>query len=130
MLSFLLFSGVIAAGTRVRSIPEMRYFQILGFPLILIFVYSFYRSMTTLAPRISPRIWRLIMWVGGLCLDFYLVKWSFITGKLTFMFPLNIPIVLFYLLVLAYLNRALGRVIQQTMERDKTPYDWREIFRL
>lgn len=86
--------------------------------------------MTSLAARISPRVWRPIIWIGGLCLDFYLVKWSFITGKLTFMFPLNIPIVLFYLLVLAYLNRALGRVIQQTMERGKTPYDWREVFRL
>lgn len=130
LVAFLLFSGVIALGTRIKSIPQLRYFQVAGFPLVLLFVISFYRAASVFAERVPKGAWKPILWVGGLCLDFYLVKWSFITGRLTFMFPLNIPVVLFYLLVLAYLNRSLGRIIQQTMERGKKPYDWHEIFKL
>lgn len=114
----------------MKSVPQFRYFQVVGFPLIVLFVLSFYRAMRSLVDCIPDGAWKPIRWVGGLCLDFYLVKWSFITGNLTFLFPLNLPIVLLYLLALAYLNRALGRVIQQTMERGKVPYDWREVFSL
>lgn len=127
---FLLFSLAIVVGTRFPAFPMLRYVQVIGLPLMLLFVYVFYRSMAAFAMRLQRMtwVWPIVLWIGGLCLDFYLVKWSFLTDKLNFMFPINLPLVLAYLLFIAYVVRTIGRIIAQTFQEG--PYRWREILKL
>lgn len=126
--AFALFTFVIAAGTRMG----LRYVQLFGLPLILVFAYYAYKTATVrwiyALPTTSKG--KIICWVGGLCLDFYLIKWTFISDALNSLFPLNLPIMLIYLLFIAYLNRMIGRIIQQTFVSKKEPYDWKAIVAL
>lgn len=132
ILSFLVFMGLITIGTRCSYRFYMfKYAQVLAQPFILLFVYFAYKTASSTYIRklkSNTVVWMCIMFVGGLCLDFYLVKWACITDRLTWMFPVNLPIVLAYLLGIAYLNRAFGRLIAQTFQAG--PYDWKTIWRL
>ena len=130
LISFFVFTGVIALGTRLTGM--WKYVQLIGMPLILSFVWFAYKAANSdvVLTMSRKRIWKPVLWVGGLCLDFYLVKWSFISGALNFIFPFNLPIMLVYLLAIAYLNRTLGRIIQQTISQDRRAYDWKAVFAL
>lgn len=99
---------------------------------ILMFVYFAFRacSLSVLQKLRGGRIESGVRIVGGLCLDFYLVKVALISGRLNFLFPLNIPLMLIYLLLIAYVNRCVGRIIQQTFDAEKRPYDWPKVFAL
>ena len=130
LFMFIMFTGVIALGTRHDGV--VRYVRLLGLPFILSFVYYAYRfaSCPLLADASHKAMWKVVVCIGGLCLDFYLIKWTFISGTLSCVFPLNLPIVFLYLLVVAYLNRSIGRIIQQTLSIERKGYDWKSVFAL
>lgn len=70
----------------------------------------------------------VIMIVGGLCLESYLIQYSVITDKLNFLFPLNILIIIVGVLVMAYICRCIARLFSQTLKQED--YEWNKIFSL
>lgn len=70
----------------------------------------------------------LIRFMGGLCLEIYLVQNLLFTDKLNFLFPLNIPMFFVIVVLASYLCRCLARIILQTFQ--KAPYDWKKVFSL
>ena len=70
----------------------------------------------------------IILAVGGLCLESYLIQYSILTGKLNFMFPLNIPILMMAILLVSYLCRCLARILSQTFRTED--YEWKKVFTL
>ena len=68
----------------------------------------------------------LIRFVGGLCLEVYLIQNWLITDVLNFLFPLNLLIMVCVVVVAAYLVRCLARFLSQTFK--DAPYDWHKIF--
>ncbi|MCD8291172.1 MAG: acyltransferase [Prevotella sp.] len=71
---------------------------------------------------------KVIMVVGGLCLESYLIQYCVITDKLNFLFPLNIPIIIVGVLALAYITRCLARLFSQTFRTED--YEWGKVFSL
>lgn len=132
-VAFSIFTGLIAFGTRVESIACAHYVPAVSLPFLIVFCFYIYRagSSDVIANLAQKRlVWEPIIWTGSLCLDFYLVKWTFISDKLNAVFPLNLPLMLVYLLLIAYLLRSVGRFLQQTLSPGKQPYDWIAVFRL
>lgn len=70
----------------------------------------------------------IIKFIGGLCLEIYLVQNALLTDKLNYIFPINIIIMFIIIFAVAYLLRCGARIFSQTF-RDKE-YDWKAIFRL
>lgn len=70
----------------------------------------------------------LVMAVGGLCLESYLIQYSILTSKLNFLFPLNIPILMIVILVVSYLCRCIARIFSQTFGGEE--YEWAKVFKL
>lgn len=68
-----------------------------------------------------------IRFIGGLCLEIYLIQRSLYTDKMNGVFPLNIIIMFLIILVAAYLLRCVARVWAQTFKDDN--YDWRAIIK-
>ena len=68
-----------------------------------------------------------IRFLGGLCLEIYLVNISLISDKLNYLFPLNVLIILAEIIVVAYVVRCLSKFILQTFSKDD--YSWNEIFK-
>lgn len=66
--------------------------------------------------------------VSGLCLEAYIVQDVFFTDKMNFLFPLNLLLMFFIVIAVAYLTRSLGRVILQLFQKEY--FDWKAVVRL
>lgn len=66
--------------------------------------------------------------IGGLCLEIYLVQTSLFTDKMNHLFPLNLFIMLFIIIIVAYALRCVARIFSQTFKDGE--YDWRAVFKL
>lgn len=60
--------------------------------------------------------------IGNLCLEIYMIQFYIITDKLNMLFPLNIPILMFAIILFAYLVKCLSEFILQTFNSE--PYNW------
>ena len=70
----------------------------------------------------------IIRFISGLCLEIYLVQYNLFTDKLNNIFPLNLLVIFFTILVTAYLLRCLSRIWSQTFKDGD--YDWRAVTKL
>ena len=70
----------------------------------------------------------IIMAVSGLCLESYLIQYYLFTDKLNSLFPLNIPLIMLYVLIVSYICRCLARFFSQTFRTEE--YEWKKIFEI
>ena len=70
----------------------------------------------------------IIMLVGGLCLEVYLVQYDIIAYESSTSWPLNLFIVFIKSLVCAYFVRCLARLFLQTFRTES--YDWKDMIKL
>lgn len=66
-----------------------------------------------------------IRFVGGLCLEIYMVQHFLFTDNMNSLFPLNIALMFGIIFIVAYFTRCLARFISQTFK--DAPYDWNKI---
>lgn len=66
--------------------------------------------------------------IGGLCLEIYLVQPCLFTNKMNFMFPLNLFIMFFIIVIAAYMLRCFARIWSQTFKDGN--YDWKAIVKI
>lgn len=105
-------------------------------PLIIVpqlgVVYGFYRLCnSSFAKVLYAKKWThgFIMFVGGLCLEIYIVQPPILrTFPMTEIFPLNIIVIFAMIIACAYILKILSRVWQQTFR--EAEYDWKEIAKL
>lgn len=64
--------------------------------------------------------------IGNLCLESYLIQKLIFTDALNHLFPLNIPIIMFAVLLAAYILHMLSETISQIF--DSKPFDWKLLF--
>ena len=67
----------------------------------------------------------IIRFVGGLCLENYLIQNRVLTTSLNHLFPLNLVIVFVMIILASYLLRCFARFISQTFK--DAPYDWKQM---
>lgn len=68
-----------------------------------------------------------IRFIGGLCLEIYIVQYALFTDTMNSIFPMNIIIMFFIIFMVAYLLRCASRIFSQTFKEGE--YNWREIFK-
>lgn len=76
----------------------------------------------------KPVVNNIIMIVGGLCLESYLIQFAILTNALNFLFPLNLVIMVLLVLVAAYIVRCIARIFSQTFRTED--YEWNKVFSL
>lgn len=69
-----------------------------------------------------------IKFIGGLCLEIYLVQYDLLTDRFNHLFPLNIFIIFLQIVVMAYVLRCMARIWSQTFKDGD--YDWKAVVRL
>lgn len=141
MFCLLVFYGIQIAGGKYVWVS---YLQLATMIPLLGLIWYLYRLANTeiLQSFLKRRFWNfLVLTVGGLCLEIYLVQMPILTGgrgRLPFigytddllpLFPLNILILLVVILCMAYVTRCVGRFFQETFD-SKDGYDWGNILRL
>ena len=100
------------------------------FPLMGITVYFYKWCNCDGMKRIYQSKWgnALIMVVGGLCLESYLIQQTLFTDKMNSIWPLNLIIIVLVILICSYIVRCLARWFSQTFRTED--YEWKKIFSL
>ena len=70
----------------------------------------------------------IIMVIGGLCLESYLIQYSLFTDKMNSIWPLNLIIIVLVILICSYMVRCVARWFAQTFRTED--YEWKKIFAL
>ncbi len=122
----MCFYGIQLIATKIHSTAP---YQIITVGFLYGIVYYFYKCCNAdfLHKIYNNHICnKIIMVIGGLCLESYLIQFCVITDKLNFLFPLNLPIILIGVLLLAYITRCLARLFSQTFRSED--YEWKKVF--
>lgn len=107
------------------------YIQLLSLiPLIGICYYFFLLCNTKkLMIVLNHKIYgAIIKFIGSLCLEIYLVQYSLFTNKMNSIFPLNLIIMFFIIIIAAYILRCIARFWSQTFKDED--YNWSSIIKL
>lgn len=68
----------------------------------------------------------IIMFVGGLCLESYLIQYYLFTDRMNGIWPLNLLIIVVVILACSYLVRCMARIFSQTFRTED--YEWKKVF--
>ena len=128
LLSVVCFYALFIGGLRIKSISFIQYFSFI--PLLCAMYYFYKVGASSWAERLyKSKVGNFfIRFVGGLCLEIYMVQRFLFTEKMNSLFPLNIVIMFVIIFIAAYLTRCVARFISQTLK--DAPYEWGKIVSL
>lgn len=106
------------------------YMQLLSLFFLLMLIRNLYTLFSTNMSRLfaSRYIKSVVVFIGGLCLEIYLVQGIMIRLCASISFPLSILFATVGIVLLACVLRVLSRFFTQTFAKED--YDWRKIFSL
>ena len=125
LLSVIVFFALNGLTARYQG---MNFIQVITFIPLMSFMYFLYKwGEGSFARSIynNKTGHFIVRFVGGLCLEVYLIQNLLFSDKLNFLFPLNLLIFFVVILIAAYLLRCLARLIGQTFK--DAPYDWKKM---
>lgn len=111
-----------------RKIYAIEFLQIFNFiPLWGVVLYFYKVCSSNWIKNIYNKkiVYFTVRFIGGLCLEIYLIQFYLFTDKMNNLFPLNLIIMFIIIIIAAYLTRCISRIFSQTFKDD--PYDWRRI---
>lgn len=125
LLGLAFFYVLLGVTTGQQQFAPLHVFTV--FPMLMALYFLYLWANGKWARSVYNTKWGnlVIRFIGGMCLEIYLIQNILITRKLNFLFPLNIPIVLCEIIVGAYLLRCMARFISQTFK--EAPYDWKKM---
>ena len=120
-----IFYAIQFASKIYRPIAPLQIVTLL--PLMGITVYLYKCCNCRCIKRLYDSKWGniCIMVVGGLCLESYLIQGALFTEKLNSIWPLNLIVIVFIILLCSYFVRCVARLFAQTFRTED--YEWRKI---
>lgn len=128
ILCVLCFIGFYTFPALSKNNVEIAPYQVFMIPLLMGFCYYLYKVLSAqfFVKFYQMKIMNwLILVIGGLCLESYLIHMKVFTPVLNHFFPLNLLIIYLAVLVTAYIVRCLARIFLQTFQKED--YDWKRI---
>ena len=124
----VMFYSIQLAAKMYRPIAPLQVVTL--FPLMGIIVFSYKWCNSLWLKRVYQSKWgnAVIMVVGGLCLESYLIQLSLLTDKMNDIWPLNLFIIPLLILLCSYVVRCMARLFSQTFRTED--YEWKKIFSL
>lgn len=128
LLGIIVFYTIYVSGVKIE---KLEFIEILSFiPLLLAVYYLYQWGNRNMAKKIytNKAGYFVIRFVGGLCLEIYLIQNCIFTDNLNSLFPLNLLIIFCAIVIMAFITRILARLISQTFKEN--PYDWKKIINI
>lgn len=91
-----------------------------------VFMYSIGKSKPIMALFNSQSFGPVLISIGALCLESYLIQKFIITDSWNGIFPFNIPLIMICVLVASYCAKILSNFINQIF--DSQPINWKKLF--
>lgn len=129
MLMFCLFSfyGLMILASRFVIFSYLQILSLIPLAGIIVYTYKLC-SLSGIDQFMRTNIGFCMRFVSGLCLEAYIVQGILFTDKMNFLFPLNLLLMFFIVIAVAYVTRSLGRVILQLFQKED--FDWKAVVRL
>lgn len=125
--SIIVYYGVLFAGHKSPIMEELQIISLI--PLLFVTFYFYKVCNNELLKQIYNK--RIIGWfikfIGGLCLEIYLVQYSLFTDKMNNIFPFNLFIMFAIIVLVAYLLRCASRLFSQIFKDEDI--DWKSIIK-
>lgn len=112
---------------KIPSVTKLHYFSLLPLIGVVWYFYKICNSKALLSLYEHSILGWLFKFIGGLCLEIYLVQYSLFTDKMNSIFPLNLLVMFVVIVLCAYILRCASRIFAQTFK--DMDYDWRAVFR-
>ncbi len=128
IICILCFYAILIGALQSPIISQLQIVSLL--PLMGITYYAYRLCNSPLLTRCyeNPYLGWCIKFIGGLCLEIYIVQGVLFTDAMNCIFPFNIPLMFLIIFIAAYLLRCCARIFSQTF-RDGG-YDWRAVFKM
>ena len=128
LICVAMFYSIQFAAKMYRPVAPWQVVTLL--PLMGITVYFYKWCNAGWMKRIYQSKWgnAVIMFVGGLCLESYLIQYSLFTDKMNGIWPLNLVIIVLVILLCSYIVRCFARLFSQTFRTED--FEWKKVFSL
>ncbi len=106
------------------------FLAILNIIPLVVFAYCLFELCSRKWPsKLYNKEWVhwIVRFMGGLCLEVYIVQPKIITDKFNNIFPFNLILIFIAIILAAYLLRSLGRIWSQTFKDED--YNWKEFIK-
>ena len=122
-VSLLSFYAIYYYATRLEGARPYILFSLIPLMGICWFLWRF--AITDFSKKIMNNRWigTILRFIGGLCLEILVCQQMIFTTKLNHLFPWNIPLIMIFVILFAYVVRVLSRWLLQTFQKED--YDWR-----
>ena len=127
LICVITYYAIVIASQRYEKINDIQLLSLLPLLGATYFTYSLMNCNKAKELFNNRILNNIIMFVGGLCLEIYLIQIPLLKIDLELPFPINY-IAMFALIILsAYILRCFARIFSQTF--NKQDYNWKEIFK-
>ena len=123
----IIYYGMLAVARKMEMLQHLELLSLIPLLGITFYLYKLCNTETMKKLYYNKYTGAAIKFVGGLCLEIYLVQYALFTDKMNHLFPLNLLIMLLIIIAAAYVLRCMARVFAQTFKAED--YDWREVFK-
>lgn len=127
VISVLLYYAIVILSLHNDLINDIQLLSLI--PLLGITLFMYTLCNCSIAQRLfnNKYINWVVMFVGGLCLEIYLIQTPLLKLDLGVPFPVNYVAMFALIIVSAYILRCCARIFSQTF--NKQDYNWKEIFK-
>lgn len=123
----IIYYGMLAVARKMEMLQHLELLSLIPLLGITFYLYRLCNTETMKKLYYNRYTGAAIKFVGGLCLEIYLVQSALFTDKMNHLFPLNLLIMLLIIIAAAYVLRCLARIFAQTFKAED--YDWRAVFK-
>lgn len=127
IFSFITYYAIVIPSQRYDKINDLQLLSLIPLLGMTVFTYSLFNCNIAKQLFNNKYLNTIIMFIGGLCLEIYLIQTPLLKIDLGLPYPLNYIIMFIMIIVGAYILRCFARIFSQTFSKDD--YDWRKVFK-
>ena len=118
VLSICLFYAVLFVGSK-NALMLLSFVALLG-----VTRYGYFCCCAPILKKLYQNRWlgNVVYIISQCCLEVYLIQKYVFTANFNHLFPLNIPVIMIAVLLMAYIVKTISEFISQTFKTE--PYNW------
>ena len=128
IISVVLYYAIVIMSQKNETVNNLQLVSIIPLLCITLFTYTLCNCNKAKELFNNSIINNVVMFVGGLCLEIYLIQIPLLKIDLGLPFPINYFAMFALIILSAYLLRSFSRIFSQTF--NKQDYNWKEVFKL
>ena len=125
-LCVITYYAIVIPSQRYDNINDLQLLSLVPLLGITYFTYSLFNCSNARQLFNKKFVNTIVMFIGGLCLEIYLIQNPLLKINLGIPYPVNYIVMFIMIIVGAYILRCCARIFSQTFSKED--YDWTKVF--